>query len=93
MDKKRTRNTIDEVYKDSGLGKWFHDESADDEPGWDRYDSKGNRVGKCGDSKPGEGKPKCLSKQKAARLRAKGGKAAIAAAVRRKRKKVCSKER
>ena len=87
MDKKRTRNTIDEVYKDSGLGKWFHDESADDEPGWDRYDSKGNRVGKCGDSKPGEGKPKCLSKQKAARLRAKGGKAAIAAAVRRKRKK------
>jgi len=87
MDKKRTREELSEVYKNSGLGKWFHDESADSEPGWDRYDSKGNRIGKCGDSKPGEGKPKCLSKQKAARLRSKGGKKAIAAAVRRKRKK------
>lgn len=87
MDKKRTGNQVNEVYKNSGLGKWFHDESADSEPGWDRYDTKGNRIGKCGDSKPGEGKPKCLSKQKAARLRAKGGKKAIANAVKRKRKK------
>jgi len=48
--------------------------------GWDRYNTKGERIGKCGDSKKGEGKPKCLSKSKAASLRAKGGKKAIAAA-------------
>ena len=42
--------------------------------GWDRYNSKGERIGKCGDSKPGEGKPKCLSKSKAASLRSSGGK-------------------
>jgi len=53
--------------------------------GWDRYNTRGERIGKCGDSQPGEGKPKCLSKSKAASLRASGGKAAIAAAVRRKR--------
>ena len=34
--------------------------------GWDRYNTKGERIGKCGDSKPGEGKPKCLSKSRAA---------------------------
>ena len=55
--------------------------------GWDRYNSKGERIGKCGDSKPGEAKPKCLSKSKAASLRAKGGKKAIAAAVNKKRRK------
>ena len=36
--------------------------------GWDRYNTKGERIGKCGDSKPGEGKPKCLSKSRAASL-------------------------
>ena len=54
--------------------------------GWDRYNSKGERIGKCGDSKPGEGKPKCLSKSKAASLRSSGGKKAIGNAVKRKRK-------
>ena len=54
--------------------------------GWDRYNAKGERIGKCGDRKSGEGKPKCLSKSKAASLRASGGKKAIASAVRRKRK-------
>lgn len=54
--------------------------------GWDRYNTKGERIGKCGDRKPGEGKPKCLSKAKAASLRASGGKKAIAAAVRKKRR-------
>ena len=49
--------------------------------GWDRYNTKGERIGKCGDSKKGEGKPKCLSKSRAASLRAKGGKKAIGAAV------------
>ena len=53
--------------------------------GWDRYNTKGERVGKCGDSKKGEGKPKCLSKSRAASLRASGGKKAIANAVKRKK--------
>lgn len=53
--------------------------------GWDRYNTKGERIGKCGDRKPGEGKPKCLSKSKAASLRASGGKKAIANAVKRKK--------
>ena len=78
---------IDEVYRDSGLGKWFHGQSAGGKPGWDRYNTKGERIGKCGDAKKGEGKPKCLSRQKAAKLRAQGGKKAIANAVRRKRAK------
>jgi hypothetical protein len=61
--------------------------------GWDRYDSKGKRLGKCGDRKPGEGKPKCLSKAKAASLRSKGGKKAIAQTVARKRRKDSNPER
>ena len=31
---------INEVYKKSGLGKWFHGETATKEPGWDRYNSE-----------------------------------------------------
>ena len=61
--------------------------------GWDRYNTKGERVGKCGDSSEGEGKPKCLSKSKAASLRAKGGKKAIAAAVNKKRRQDPNKDR
>lgn len=61
--------------------------------GWDRYNTKGERIGKCGDSKPGEGKPKCLSKSAAAKLRAKGGKKAIAQAVNRKRREDPNKDR
>lgn len=57
--------------------------------GWDRYNTKGERIGKCGDAKDrggkGEGKPKCLSREKAAQLRAQGGKQAIANAVKRKK--------
>lgn len=61
--------------------------------GWDRYNTNGERIGKCGDSKPGEGKPKCLSKSAAAKLRnsdtdkdgKKDGKKAIANAVKRKK--------
>lgn len=55
--------------------------------GWDRYNTKGERIGKCGDAKDGEGKPKCLSKSRAASLRASGGKKAIANAVKRKKSK------
>jgi hypothetical protein len=75
---------LSEVYKDSGLGKWFG-QSAGGDPGWDRYNTKGDRVGKCGDSKPGEGKPKCLSPEKARKLRAQGGKKAIGNAAKRKK--------
>jgi len=61
--------------------------------GWDRYNTKGERIGKCGDAEPGEGKPKCLSKSRAASLRAKGGKKAIAAAVNKKRRDDPNKNR
>jgi len=61
--------------------------------GWDRYNTKGERIGKCGDSKKGEGKPKCLSKSRAASLRAKGGKKAIGAAVAKKRRNDPNKNR
>lgn len=50
--------------------------------GWDRYNTKGEREGKCA-REPGEPKPKCLSKEKAAKMT----KDEIAAAVKRKRKK------
>jgi len=55
--------------------------------GWDRYNTKGERVGKCArDDKDGDGKgdgpkPKCLSKEKAASL----SKKERGAAVKRKR--------
>ena len=61
--------------------------------GWDRYNTKGERIGKCGDASEKEGKPKCLSKSAAAKLRAKGGKKAIAQAVRRKRREDPNKNR
>jgi len=61
--------------------------------GWDRYNTKGERIGKCGDAKKSEGKPKCLSKSRAASLRAKGGKKAIAAAVNKKRRDEPNKNR
>ena len=61
--------------------------------GWDRYNTKGERIGKCGDAKKGEGKPKCLSKSKAASLRAKGGKSAIGKAVSKKRRNDPNKNR
>lgn len=49
--------------------------------GWDRYNSSGDRVGKCGDGKEGEAYAACLSKEKARKL----GKAGRAAFVKRKR--------
>jgi len=57
--------------------------------GWDRYNSKGERVGKCArDDKDGDGtadgpKPKCLSNEKAAKM----SKKERASAVNRKRAK------
>ena len=79
----------------SGLRAWFGKgkKGGAGGGGWDRYNTKGERIGKCGDRKKGEGKPKCLSKARAASLRASGGKKAIAAAVRRKRSKDKNPER
>ena len=73
--KKKTQS-MKEGSDKGGLRGWFKD------GGWDRYDSKGNKIGKCGGRKPGEAKPKCFSKEKAAAL----GKKGRAAAVRRKRR-------
>jgi hypothetical protein len=75
------KQNIHEVYKNSGLGKWFHDESSNSTPGWERYDSQGNVSGECGDAKKGEAYSACLSKQKAAKL----GKEGRASFVKRKR--------
>lgn len=86
---------IDEIINEN-LRDWFGKgkKGGAGGGGWDRYNTKGERIGKCGDSKPGEGKPKCLSKSAAAKLRSKDadgdgkadGKAGIARAVKRKRK-------
>jgi len=94
---KRVPNCVkkesEEVEED--LRKWFGKgkKGGAGGGGWDRYNTKGERIGKCGDSKKGEGKPKCLSKSRAASLRAKGGKKAIAAAVRKKRREDPNKNR
>ena len=57
--------------------------------GWDRYNTKGERIGKCGDASKGEGKPKCLPKKKAQALGKKGRKTA----ANRKRRKDPKKNR
>jgi hypothetical protein len=69
------------AYED--LRKWFGTggEGGVGGGGWDRYNTKGERIGKCA-REPGEGKPKCLSKEKASKM----SKDEIASAVRRKRK-------
>ena len=69
------------AYED--LRKWFGKggEGGVGGGGWDRYNTKGERIGKCA-REPGEGKPKCLSKEKASKM----SKDEIASAVRRKRK-------
>ena len=69
------------AYED--LRKWFGTggEGGVGGGGWDRYNTKGERIGKCA-REPGEGKPKCLSKEKASKM----SKDEISSAVRRKRK-------
>jgi len=81
MISKYSKFIAEKVYAKSGLGKWFNKESAGGGPGWDRYNTKGERIGKCGDAKEGESYAACLSKQKAEKL----GKSGIASFVRRKR--------
>jgi hypothetical protein len=80
MDRK-TKLLVEKVFERSGLGKWFNKESAGGGPGWDRYNTKGERVGKCGDADEGDAYSACLSRQKADKL----GKGGIASFVRRKR--------
>jgi hypothetical protein len=81
MKSQYSQYILEKVYSDSGLGKWFNRESAGGGPGWDRYNTKGERVGKCGDAEEGESYAACLSKQKAKKL----GKEKIGSFVRRKR--------
>jgi len=52
------------------LRKWFGKGGAGSSTGggWDRYNSQGKKVGKCGDSKDGAAYAACLSKEKAAKL-------------------------
>jgi hypothetical protein len=75
-----------EAYR-GGLRAWFGKGSVGSSSGggWDRYDSTGKKAGKCGDAKKGSSYSACLGKKYAARLRAKGGKKAIANWVKRKK--------
>ena len=65
------------------LRKWFGKgkTGSKDGGGWDRYNTSGEKVGKCGDAKEGEPYAACLSQEKAKKL----GKDGIAAFVKRKR--------
>ena len=74
---------VNEVYKDSGLGDWFGKGGGGgkEEGGWDRYNTAGERIGKCGDAKKGAAYSACLSAEKAKQL----GKKGIADFVNRKR--------
>ena len=65
------------------LRNWFGKgkTGSKDGGGWDRYNSEGEKVGKCGDAKEGEPYAACLSQEKAKKL----GKDGIAAFVKRKR--------
>ena len=75
-----------EAYR-GGLRAWFGKGPVGSTSGggWDRYDSTGKKAGKCGDAKQGSSYSACLGKKYAARLRAKGGKKAIANWVKRKK--------
>jgi hypothetical protein len=79
----RVYEDVNEVYKDSGLGDWFGKGGGGgkEEGGWDRYNTAGERIGKCGDAKKGAAYSACLSAEKAKQL----GKKGIADFVKRKR--------
>ncbi len=93
---KRVPNCVknEEVEVQEDLKAWFGKgkKGGAGGGGWDAYNTKGERVGKCGDTES-KAKPKCLSKSKAASLRAKGGKKAIGAAVSKKRRQDPNKNR
>ncbi len=77
---------ISDAYK-GGLKAWFGKGSLGSKSGggWDRYDTTGKRVGKCGDAKKGSSYSACLGKKYATKLRSKGGKKAIANWVKKKK--------
>ena len=81
--KAKLKEDVNEVYKDSGLGDWFGKGGGGgkESGGWDRYNTAGERIGKCGDAKKGAAYSACLSAEKAKQL----GKAKIADFVKRKR--------
>ena len=82
----RLMDLLDEdLRKWFGKGKWGGKSGG----GWDRYNSKGDRVGKCGDGKEGEAYAACLSSAAASKL----GKKGRASFVRRKRAKQNDKGR
>lgn len=70
-----------------GLRAWFGKGPVGSSSGggWDRYNSAGKKVGKCGDAAQGSSYSACLGKKYATRLRAVGGKKAIANWVKRKK--------
>lgn len=57
---KLLKSTIEE-----DLRKWF---GGGKKGGWDRYNTKGEKVGKCGDGEDGDAYAACLSNEKAAKL-------------------------
>jgi hypothetical protein len=59
---------VEDLRKWFGTGKWGGKGGG----GWDRYNSKGKRIGKCGAGKKGEGYAACLSKHAAKKLGKKG---------------------
>lgn len=65
------------------LRKWFGKGKTGSATGggWDRYNTKGEKVGKCGDSEEGDPYAACLSQEKSKKL----GKDGIASFVKRKR--------
>jgi len=77
---------INEKYS-GGLRAWFGKGSVGSSTGggWDRYNTSGKKVGKCGEADKGSSYSACLGKKYAARLRAKGGKKAIANWVKKKK--------
>ena len=78
---------IEEVYANSGLGKWFGKGGGGSSSGggWDRYNTSGKKIGKCGDAAKGSSYSACLGKKYVARLRSKNGKKAIGNWVKRKK--------
>ena len=81
MERSAKNQSRKKVVKED-LRNWFN--PSHPEGGWKRYNTKGEAIGQCA-RKEGEPKPKCLSNEKAAKLRSQGGAKAIASAVRRKR--------
>lgn len=65
-----SRGYMREDTSNEDLRKWFGKGKTGSTTGggWDRYNSKGEKVGKCGDSKEGSAYAACLSKEKAAKL-------------------------